>query len=165
MKTSMPKNDSRPAGTVSVSAWTVLLVLLVGPIYALSQLSTALDWRALMAGLALLSAATFFVYRSDKRRAETGAWRIPETTLHLMALLGGWPGAFLAQRRFRHKTSKTSFQIAFWAIVLVHQFLAAVPDRQIFLRLGKPHWRGAARSARRHTQTLVKAIAGVVQFR
>ena len=37
---------------------------------------------------------------------------------------GGWPGAFLAQRTFRHKISKTSYQAAFWFIVLSHEFVA-----------------------------------------
>jgi uncharacterized membrane protein YsdA (DUF1294 family) len=71
-----------------------------------------------------LSVFAFFAYRSDKRRAEAGEWRIPESTLHFVALIGGWPGAFLAQRRFRHKTSKTSFQFVFWVVVLTHQAIA-----------------------------------------
>ncbi len=41
--------------------------------------------------------------------------------LHLLELLGGWPGAFLAQQVFRHKTRKLSFQLVFWGIVLLHQ--------------------------------------------
>ena len=46
--------------------------------------------------------------------------RIPERTLHLLAFLGGWPGALLGQRFFRHKTKKLSFLIAFWAVVALH---------------------------------------------
>ena len=37
-----------------------------------------------------------------------------------MAFLGGWPGAFLAQRQFRHKTQKVSFRIVFWITVILH---------------------------------------------
>ena len=59
-----------------------------------------------------------------KRRAQRGGRRIPENTLHLMEVLGGWPGAFIAQRVFRHKTQKLSFRIVFWLCVSVH--LAAV---------------------------------------
>jgi uncharacterized membrane protein YsdA (DUF1294 family) len=40
-------------------------------------------------------------------------------------LLGGWPGAFLAQRRLRHKCSKGSYQFVFWGIVLLYQLAAA----------------------------------------
>jgi len=39
-------------------------------------------------------------------------------------LLGGWPGAFLAQRRFRHKCSKVSYQVVFWVIALTYQLVA-----------------------------------------
>ena len=53
-----------------------------------------------------------------------GERRIPEQTLHLLEILGGWPAAFLAQRVLRHKSSKVSYQIAFWLIVLLYQFVA-----------------------------------------
>src|SRR5690606_2384661 len=76
------------------------------------------------AGWLLANLATYALYAVDKRRARAGAWRIPETTLQGLALLGGWPAAFLAQRRFRHKTSKTRFQVVFWLIVLDHELLA-----------------------------------------
>ena len=48
-------------------------------------------------------------------------WRTPEARLHLVELLGGWPGALIAQQAFRHKTRKWSFQLVFWLIVVVHQ--------------------------------------------
>jgi uncharacterized membrane protein YsdA (DUF1294 family) len=72
----------------------------------------------------VVSLFTFFAYRSDKRRAEAGEWRIPESMLHMGELAGGWPGAFLAQRMFRHKTVKISYQVQFWMIVLVYQIVA-----------------------------------------
>ncbi len=72
--------------------------------------------------VAAISAATYFFYRHDKKRAQAGEWRIPESTLHFLEFIGGWPGAFLAQRTFRHKTSKTSFQIQYWAIVALHEY-------------------------------------------
>jgi len=50
--------------------------------------------------------------------------RLCEGRLHLLELLGGWPGALLAQRRLRHKCSKGSYQFVFWLIVLVYQFAA-----------------------------------------
>lgn len=82
------------------------------------------DWRILAGAPLLISVFAFFAYRSDKRAAESGEWRIPESTLHLLGMLGGWPGAFLAQRRYRHKTGKVSFQVVFWLVVFAHQFLA-----------------------------------------
>jgi uncharacterized membrane protein YsdA (DUF1294 family) len=119
----MSTHPPRP-GSITASAFPVLALLLVVPGYALSRLAPAIDWRALIGVPLALSIFAFFAYRSDKRRAEAGEWRIPEFTLHFTALIGGWPGAFLAQRRFRHKTSKTSFQVVFWFVVLVHQILA-----------------------------------------
>ena len=112
------------SGGVTAPAFLLLALLLAVPGYALSRLTTWIDWRLLLAAPIVFSVITFFVYRSDKRRAEAGEWRIPETILHLAELVGGWPGAFLAQRQFRHKTSKASFQVVFWVIVLVHQFAA-----------------------------------------
>ena len=111
-------------GRVSVPAVLVLTLLLALPAYALSRLAASVDWR-ILAGVPLaVSLFTFLAYRSDKRRAEAGAWRIAESTLHLGELAGGWPGAFLALRTFRHKTSKESYQVVFWTIVLLHQIVA-----------------------------------------
>lgn len=62
------------------------------------------------------SAVAFLTYGYDKRAAGVGGTRIPERVLHLLALLGGAPGAWLGQQAFRHKTQKRSFQIAFWVI-------------------------------------------------
>jgi uncharacterized membrane protein YsdA (DUF1294 family) len=101
-----------------------LSLLLVVPAYALSRLTASIDWRILVGAPLAVSFFTFLAYGSDKRRAEAGKWRIPESTLHVAELAGGWPGAFLAQRTFRHKTSKLSYQIVFWIIVLVHEFVA-----------------------------------------
>ena len=57
------------------------------------------------------SVVTLVVYGIDKRAAQRGLWRVPEGMLHALALLGGWPGALLAQRLFHHKTLKMSFQL------------------------------------------------------
>lgn len=67
------------------------------------------------------SVLAFGLYGYDKQRAKTGQWRIPEKILHGVELLGGWPGACVAQQLLRHKTRKVSFQIWFWLIVALHQ--------------------------------------------
>jgi uncharacterized membrane protein YsdA (DUF1294 family) len=71
----------------------------------------------LYAGASLLA---FLVYAGDKAAAQRGRWRTPEKTLHLIALFGGWPGALVAQRVLRHKSSKVSFLVTFWATVLIN---------------------------------------------
>jgi uncharacterized membrane protein YsdA (DUF1294 family)/cold shock CspA family protein len=70
--------------------------------------------RLLAAAYAVMSLITLIAYALDKSAAQAGRWRTPESTLHLLALAGGWPGAILAQRWLHHKSSKTSFRIAFW---------------------------------------------------
>ncbi len=71
-----------------------------------------------------ISLLTFIVYYFDKRRAEKDGPRTPELLLHLFELLGGWPGAFLAQRWVRHKSSKVIYQVVFWFIVLAYEAVA-----------------------------------------
>lgn len=81
-------------------------------------------YAAIYLGLvAVTSLASFVAFGFDKRRATTGGRRVPERTLLVLAFLGGWPGAILAQRQFRHKTRKASFLIAFWAVVVLHVVL------------------------------------------
>jgi uncharacterized membrane protein YsdA (DUF1294 family) len=69
----------------------------------------------------LISLFSFCQYWLDKQSAQKGRWRTPENSLHLAEVLGGWPGALVAQQVFRHKTRKPSFQLVFWAIVALHQ--------------------------------------------
>ncbi len=68
----------------------------------------------------VMSIAAFYVYANDKRRAKTNQRRIAEKTLHAYEILGGWIGGFAAQRCFRHKNKKKSYQLAFWIIVVAH---------------------------------------------
>lgn len=66
------------------------------------------------------SVVAFFAYAFDKSAAQRNEWRTPESTLHLFALLGGWPGAMAAQRLLRHKSAKASFQTTFWITVVLN---------------------------------------------
>jgi uncharacterized membrane protein YsdA (DUF1294 family) len=107
-----------------VGAVIVFLLLLMVPGYALHEFPSGIDWRILALGPISMSAFSFCFYRSDKQKAQSGEWRIPESTLHFTDLIGGWPGGFLAQRKYRHKTAKGSFQFLFWVTVALHQFVA-----------------------------------------
>jgi uncharacterized membrane protein YsdA (DUF1294 family) len=77
-----------------------------------SRSGAVLTWIAVACGLS--SVLTYIVYAIDKTAARQNRSRVPERTLHLMALCGGWPGALLAQQRLRHKTQKLRFQLVFW---------------------------------------------------
>jgi uncharacterized membrane protein YsdA (DUF1294 family) len=118
-------------GTVRKGAWRpsgaallFLGVLLIPPGLALVRITPEDFYPPLLGGLATVWGITLLLYWTDKRAAQSGAWRTPEILLHTCELLGGWPAAFLAQRVWRHKTIKLSYQVTFWLIVAAHQFLA-----------------------------------------
>ena len=75
---------------------------------------------AVLALYLVASLVAFFAYAFDKSAALRNQWRTQESTLHLFALLGGWPGALAAQRLLRHKTAKASFQATFWVTVVLN---------------------------------------------
>lgn len=101
-----------------------LLALLLLPALALGRLGLIVDRSWLLIGAAALSFATFLTYAADKSRAKTNDSRVPEFVLHALELLGGWPGAFVAQQTVRHKNAKLSYQFWFWTIVALHQLVA-----------------------------------------
>lgn len=93
---------------VVLVAWPLLLFL---PIKAALWHGLPPHWIAAYA--AGINALTYLIYKADKRRAQEDGWRVSERMLHTFELLGGWPGALLAQRRFRHKTAKFSYRFVF----------------------------------------------------
>lgn len=88
-------------------------------ILTLAALTGKLPWPMIWL-YAAASLITFVTYRIDKSAARQGSRRTPESTLHLLALMGGWPGALIAQQHLRHKSAKTSFQLVFRATVLLN---------------------------------------------
>jgi uncharacterized membrane protein YsdA (DUF1294 family) len=74
----------------------------------------------LLAAYGLLSLIAFAMYGEDKSAAEQRRWRTPESALHTIALVGGWPGALIARRYFHHKTRKQPFRSVFWITVLTN---------------------------------------------
>lgn len=68
----------------------------------------------------VLSTLTFANYALDKSAAKNNRWRTPESQLHLLSLIGGWPGAVLAQKVLRHKSVKKEFQSVFYATVIIN---------------------------------------------
>lgn len=88
----------------------------------------------------LLSVVSFGYYFLDKRAAARGGWRVPESSLHLLDFLGGWPGGLIAQQAFRHKTIKGSFQVMFWITVIANVGLVGVLFHQGFIPASLPHY-------------------------
>lgn len=70
--------------------------------------------------LLVSSSCTLIVYILDKMAASQNNRRTSEKTLHLLALIGGWPGAIIGQKLFRHKSKKLSFQVIFWATIILN---------------------------------------------
>lgn len=94
-------------------------LLAFGLIYA----GATLIWQvpyAVAGFYGVASVACFIAYALDKAAAKAGRWRTEEATLLTLGLVGGWPGAVLAQAWLRHKSQKASFHGQFWATVLVN---------------------------------------------
>jgi uncharacterized membrane protein YsdA (DUF1294 family) len=67
-----------------------------------------------------MSVLAILLYGVDKSAAVNNRWRIQESTLHFVGLIGGWPGALFAQDLFRHKSKKAEFQSIFWVTVVLN---------------------------------------------
>jgi uncharacterized membrane protein YsdA (DUF1294 family)/cold shock CspA family protein len=72
------------------------------------------------------SILTMMLYGADKAHAAIKSWRVPELYLHLLELMGGWPGALMAQNAFRHKTRKSLYLYIFRSIIALHLLAWAV---------------------------------------
>jgi uncharacterized membrane protein YsdA (DUF1294 family)/cold shock CspA family protein len=112
----------RKARSDSPAQWGTATLFAI-PAFALLFLVVALLWRppALLALVyPAISVVTFAAYALDKSAAQRKAWRTPESTLHILALAGGWPGALLAQQFLRHKSAKAEFRAVFWGTVVLN---------------------------------------------
>ena len=149
-----PPTESRPRRVSPTASWGLFVALLIVPGIALSRLTPSVDYRIISGWMVIVSLTTIRLYWLDKRAAEGHRWRVPEATLHLCELLGGWPAAFVAQRLFRHKTVKLSYQLTFWLIVVVHQIIAldVLLGGQMCRRLLGPIVESTTRSQSKTTQ-------------
>ena len=115
--------SSRPQSTVRGQVAVGLAAAFFCVLMAVAWIGR-MPW-ALFGLYAAASLVTFMVYGFDKSAAVHDRWRTSEGRLHLLALLGGWPGALLAQGLLRHKSSKASFQLVFWITVGINCGLLA----------------------------------------
>lgn len=107
----------------SKRAGKVLPAIIVGGLFfaALGVSELIINRSALIVAFYLVaSLVTFSIYAIDKNAAKKGAWRIAEAHLHLLALIGGWPGAMVAQQTLRHKSKKQEFRFVFWVTVILN---------------------------------------------
>ena len=113
--TAVPTGRAGASGVLSALAAAVLFFVLLAGLVVLGELPVTL-----LAAYGLVSAVAFLVYGADKSAARQGRWRTSESTLHTIALVGGWPGALVARRVFRHKTTKQPFRTIFWCTVVAN---------------------------------------------
>jgi uncharacterized membrane protein YsdA (DUF1294 family)/cold shock CspA family protein len=130
-----PRDSDRP---VQSGRATLFII----PAFLLVMLIAAWLWRMPVGWFllyAVLSAVTFGLYAVDKAQAARDGFRVPEARLHLLAVVGGWPGALLAQHFLRHKSLKPSFRRAFWVTVALNWagflLLTSPPGREMIARM------------------------------
>lgn len=98
-----------------------LIVLVTGAIQGYWPQSIAMVY-------VIMSAITVLVYKWDKRLAiktTNQIVRVPERSLHILAILGGWPGALFAQQWFRHKSKKRAFIAVLWLTIIANSSVIA----------------------------------------
>lgn len=108
-------------------------------IFAISYLVVSAVWNlSLYVGVAYLVMSIICAgfYWHDKVSARRGEWRTSEETLIVLGVLGGWPGAIVAQQLLRHKTTKQSFRVMHWLTIGLNLgilYLVGTPLLRIFL--------------------------------
>ncbi len=100
-------------------SWSIIVVYIFFAIMGVSVLTTQID-PLVLAFYMVVSIITFTVYAIDKSAATKGTWRTSESTLHLLSLVGGWPGALVAQQKLRHKSKKQFFRFVYWITVALN---------------------------------------------
>lgn len=73
--------------------------------------------------VSIINVMTYWFYAQDKEAAQINQRRVPENTLHILAFLGGWPAAWLAQQRLRHKTQKQPFRNIYFCTIVFNILL------------------------------------------
>lgn len=82
----------------------------------------------------IINIITFSVYGIDKSRARNGEWRISESALIFLAVIGGSVGAILGMRIFHHKTKHAKFYIGL-PLILTLQIAAVIAPKIISVLL------------------------------
>ncbi len=108
------QNKKESKGLISIGVAVMFLVIVAVSVWVDKLPPIILE---VYVGLSIL---TYFVYAIDKSAAKKGAWRTQESTLHLFAFAGGWPGALIAQQKLRHKSKKEGFRFVFWITVFLN---------------------------------------------
>lgn len=82
--------------------------------------------------LIIINILTFIIYGIDKEKAKKGQWRIPESILLLLAVMGGSSGAWFGMRKFHHKIRKPKFYISVPLIFIVQVIVICTAMRKLY---------------------------------
>ena len=74
--------------------------------------------------LLIINALGLLIMLADKEKAKKHLWRIPESTLLTVAVLGGSVGCYAGMRLFHHKTRKPKFSVGIPVIFAVQLLVA-----------------------------------------
>lgn len=88
-------------------------------VLALLAVMNKLEWL-IVGWYVVIGVVTYLIYAKDKAAAQNGAWRTPESTLHLLSIAGGWVGAMVAQTYLRHKSQKAEFRLMYYLTVVIN---------------------------------------------
>jgi len=125
-----PKMDEGKLNILSL-VFTIVFVAGVGWLFLNGKITSSFMLLYLATSL-----IAFILYAIDKYQSTTNGQRIPENTLNLIALLGGWPGGIVAQEFLRHKSKKKSFRSTFFIMVFLNiiglLFLITVGKASLF---------------------------------
>lgn len=111
---------ARAGAAVTALLTMTVFLLAVALLVMLGHLPRLVIWAYIV-----MTATAFLLYGIDKLMAVRNWQRVAESTLHLVDMLGGWPGALFAQQLFRHKSRKPSFRVAYWVTVALNLALLA----------------------------------------
>ena len=127
LKASQAKKSSKVSNKIETqtpSKLQAMQILCVAYIIVLVILTaTGLLNSLALLFISIINVMTYWFYSQDKEAAQLNQRRVPENTLHILAFLGGWPAAWLAQQRLRHKTQKQPFRKIYFCTIVFNILL------------------------------------------
>ncbi|MFW2012107.1 DUF1294 domain-containing protein [Acinetobacter bereziniae] len=118
-RTSQNKLNAQKASTLQPMQIICIVYIVVLAILSISGLLNGM----ILFFVSIINVMTYWFYSQDKEAAQMNQRRVPENTLHILAFLGGWPAAWLAQQRLRHKTQKQPFRKIYFCTIVFNILL------------------------------------------
>lgn len=116
-------NSVQPETVVSTKLQPMQIFAIIYILFLALFTFTGLLSGMVLLFISIMNVMTYWFYAQDKEAAQNGNRRVPENTLHVLAFLGGWPSAWLAQQRLRHKTQKQPFRKIYFCTILLNILL------------------------------------------